>query len=106
MVLDLERVAVVRTYGTHGINRPWDERESKCNSLAFPMYGGTRKLPPVFRDGLADKPEGPASGAQDPCFGSDPADRVPDAHEEAAGPVPGQVVGGMRVAVHASDALP
>ena len=48
-VLDLDRLSLVRTHGTHGINKPWDELESKCAGLSFPMYGGARMLPPVFR---------------------------------------------------------
>ncbi|MFJ6415555.1 carbon-nitrogen hydrolase family protein [Paeniglutamicibacter sp. NPDC091659] len=83
-VLDIERVAIVRKYGTHGINRPWDELESKCNGLAFPMYGGARMLPPVFRGGTADTLEEPAAEEQDPRFDADPADRVSHSDEEAA----------------------
>lgn len=45
--LDLDRVATVRRFGSQGINRPWAELESRCGSLAFPMYGGARMLPPL-----------------------------------------------------------
>ena len=88
-VLDLDRVAVVRKYGTHGINRPWDELESKCNSLAFPMYGGARMLPPVFRAGTEGKPDEPAVEERDPRFDTDPDNQVADSQEEAAVPVHG-----------------
>ena len=83
-VLDIDRVAIVRKYGTHGINRPWDELESKCNSLAFPMYGGARMLPPVFRGGTADSPKSRQPKNRIPVSTPIRRNRVPHSHEEAA----------------------
>ena len=39
-VLDLDRVTLVREYGSHGINRPWTQLADQCALLQYPMFGG------------------------------------------------------------------
>lgn len=46
-VLDLDAVTMARTFGTMGINRPWDQVARHGGSIRLPMYGGaTMKTPP------------------------------------------------------------
>lgn len=46
-VLEIDRVRHARQYGSHGINRPWNELRSKASTLNFPMYDGAAMLPPL-----------------------------------------------------------
>jgi formamidase len=47
-VLDLERVRLVREFGTLGINRPWAQLADPCASVEYPMFGGARVQPPAW----------------------------------------------------------
>ena len=43
--LDLDAVTRVRTYGTYGLNRPWDEWDRIAPALTLPMYGKLNPRP-------------------------------------------------------------
>ncbi|WP_120521909.1 carbon-nitrogen hydrolase family protein [Arthrobacter celericrescens] len=47
-VLDLDRVAQLRRYGTHGINRPWAQLRDQQGILSFPMFGGAQFQAPAW----------------------------------------------------------
>lgn len=47
-VLDLDRVSLVREYGSHGINRPWSQLADQCAILRYPMFGGAEVRPPSW----------------------------------------------------------
>jgi formamidase len=47
-VLDLDRVELVREYGSHGINRPWSQLADQCALLEYPMFGGATVRPPAW----------------------------------------------------------
>lgn len=47
-VLDLDRVDVVREYGSHGINRPWSQLADQCALVRYPMFGGALIEPPAW----------------------------------------------------------
>ena len=47
-VLDLDRVEVVREYGSHGINRPWSQLADQCALVQYPMFGGATVRPPEW----------------------------------------------------------
>ena len=47
-VLDLERVELVREYGSHGINRPWSQLADQCALVQYPMFGGATVRPPEW----------------------------------------------------------
>lgn len=47
-VLDLDRVALVREYGSHGINRPWVQLADQCALLQYPMFGGATVQAPAW----------------------------------------------------------
>jgi formamidase len=47
-VLDLDRVALVRDYGSFGLNRPWAQLTDQCALLRYPMYGGATMVPPPW----------------------------------------------------------
>ena len=44
--LDLDAVTRVRTYGTFGLNRPWDQLARHGAELRLPMYGAGVQTPP------------------------------------------------------------
>lgn len=49
--LDLDTVTRVRTHGTFGLNRPWDQIARHGADLRLPMYGGSgMTTPPWHRD--------------------------------------------------------
>jgi formamidase len=47
-VLDLDRVRLVREYGSFGLNRPWAQLVDQCALLQYPMFGGARMVPPPW----------------------------------------------------------
>lgn len=47
-VLDLDRVSLVREYGTLGLNRPWVQLAEQCVQVPYPMFGGALMLPPPW----------------------------------------------------------
>jgi len=47
-VLDLDRVSLVREFGTLGINRPWAQLADPCALVRYPMFGGARVEPPAW----------------------------------------------------------
>ncbi|WP_022892166.1 carbon-nitrogen hydrolase family protein [Agromyces subbeticus] len=47
-VLDLDRVSIVREYGTLGLNRPWVQLAEQCAQVPYPMFGGALMLPPPW----------------------------------------------------------
>lgn len=47
-VLDLDRVNLVREFGTLGINRPWVQLADPCALVRYPMFGGARVEPPAW----------------------------------------------------------
>ncbi|RZL84297.1 MAG: carbon-nitrogen hydrolase family protein [Rhodococcus sp. (in: high G+C Gram-positive bacteria)] len=51
--LDLDAVTRVRTYGTFGLNRPWDQLARYGAQIQLPMYGATFQTPPWHDDALA-----------------------------------------------------
>jgi formamidase len=52
-VLDLDAVTRVRTHGTAGLNRPWDQLARYGRTVNLPMYaGGTFQTPPWHPDRL------------------------------------------------------
>ncbi|MFC0454811.1 carbon-nitrogen hydrolase family protein [Rhodococcus jostii] len=51
--LDLDAVTRVRTYGTFGLNRPWDQLARYGAQIHLPMYGATFQTPPWHDDALA-----------------------------------------------------
>jgi formamidase len=50
-VLDLDRVAQVREYGTFGLNRPWAQLADQCALVEYPMFGGAKFVPPAWATG-------------------------------------------------------
>ena len=47
-VLDLDRVSLVREFGTLGINRPWAQLADPCALVRYPMFGGARVESPAW----------------------------------------------------------
>jgi formamidase len=47
-VLDLDRVSLVREYGTLGLNRPWTQLTDQCALVRYPMFGGAVMVPPPW----------------------------------------------------------
>ena len=48
--LDLDAVTRVRTYGTFGLNRPWDQIARYGEGIRLPMYGGAGIHTPPWHD--------------------------------------------------------
>ncbi|MFI0975478.1 carbon-nitrogen hydrolase family protein [Streptomyces sp. NPDC021093] len=48
-VLDLDAVTRVRTYGSAGINRPWEQLARYGENIKLPMYGGSYRPRPSSR---------------------------------------------------------
>jgi formamidase len=48
-VLDLDRVALARRFGSYGLNQPWAELVNQSGKLAFPMYGGATMVSPSWQ---------------------------------------------------------
>ncbi|MBC2641269.1 MULTISPECIES: carbon-nitrogen hydrolase family protein [unclassified Rhodococcus (in: high G+C Gram-positive bacteria)] len=51
--LDLDAVTRVRTYGTFGLNRPWDQLARHGAQIHLPMYGAAIRTPSWHGDTLA-----------------------------------------------------
>ena len=49
--IDLDMVTKVRTYGTCGLNRPWQQLARYGSDIRLPMYGGGMKTPDWLDDG-------------------------------------------------------
>ena len=48
--LDLDTVTRVRTYGSAGLNLPWDQIARHGAQIQLPMYGAGIKTPPWHRE--------------------------------------------------------
>lgn len=51
--LDLDAVTKVRTYGTFGLNRPWDQLARHGSDVRLPMYGSSIRTPKWHRELVA-----------------------------------------------------